>query len=106
MIARMWHGRTPLDKAEAYALFLDTRAMPDYRAVPGNLGAQVLRRDEDGVAHFVTLSYWESEDAIRTFVGGASTREELLKAKYYTEDEGFLLEFEPQVVHYEVRSAG
>lgn len=101
MIARMWHGRTPLDKAEAYATFLDNRAMPDYRSTPGNLGAQVLRRDEGGVAHFLTLSYWEDEDAIRAFAGA-----NLLKAKYYSEDEGFLLEFEPEVVHYEVRSAG
>lgn len=34
MIARIWHGRTPLAKADAYARFLDTRAMPDYRSVP------------------------------------------------------------------------
>lgn len=101
MIARLWHGRTPLDKADAYGNFLDTRAMPDYRSVPGNLGAQVLRRDEGDVAHFLTLSYWESEDAIRAFAGT-----NLRKAKYYSEDEDFLLEFEPEVLHYEVRSAG
>lgn len=101
MIARLWHGRTPKAKAEAYCAFLDTRAMPDYRSVPGNLGAQVLRHDEGDVAHFVTLSYWDSEDAIRAFAGT-----ELLKAKYYPEDADYLLEFEPEVVHYEVRSAG
>jgi heme-degrading monooxygenase HmoA len=101
VIARLWHGRTPLDKADAYGTFLDTRAMPDYRSVPGNLGAQVLRRDEGDVAHFLTLSYWESEDAIRAFAGA-----NLRTAKYYSEDEDFLLEFEPEVQHYEVRSAG
>lgn len=101
MIARLWHGTTRLDRADAYAVFLGDRAMPDYRATPGNLGAQVLRRDEGGIAHFVTVSYWENEDAIRAFAGS-----EPLKAKYYPEDEGFLLEFEPQVVHYEVQSAG
>jgi heme-degrading monooxygenase HmoA len=101
MIARLWHGTTRVDRADAYSTFLGERAMPDYRGTPGNLGAQVLRRDEGDVAHFVTLSYWESEDAIRSFAGT-----DLLKPKYYPEDESFLLEFEPQVVHYEVRSAG
>ena len=101
MIARLWHGTTRLDRADAYASFLDGRAMPDYRGTPGNLGAQVLRRDEDGIAHFLTLSYWEDEDAIRAFAG-----DDLLKARYYPEDSDFLLEFEPEVVHYEVRSAG
>lgn len=101
MIVRVWHGRTPIAKADAYTAFLDQRAMPDYRGTPGNLGAQVLRRDEGDVAHFLTLSYWENEDAIRAFAGN-----EPLAAKYYPEDEGFLLELEPQVTHYEVRSAG
>ncbi|HEV8692766.1 MAG TPA: antibiotic biosynthesis monooxygenase [Lysobacter sp.] len=101
MIARIWHGRTAIAKADAYAAFLDTRAMPDYRSVAGNLGAQVLRREEGDVAHFLTLSYWESEQAIRAFAGA-----DLLKAKYYPEDADFLLELEPEVVHYEVMSAG
>lgn len=99
MIARIWHGRTPLAKADAYSRFLDTRAMPDYRSVSGNRGAQVLRRDDGEVAHFLTLSYWDSEAAIRAFAG-----DDLLAAKYYPEDADFLLEFEPRVVHYEVTS--
>ncbi len=101
MIARLWHGTTRLDRADAYCDFLDQRAMPDYRGTPGNLGAQVFRRDDGEVAHFLTLSYWENEDAIRAFAG-----DDLCKAKYYPEDEGFLLEFEPRVTHYDVRSAG
>lgn len=101
MIARMWHGRTRLEKADEYASFLEARAMPDYRGTPGNLGAQVLRRDEGQVTHFLTLSYWESEDAIRAFAG-----DDVLQARYYPEDAGFLLEFEPQVQHFDVACAG
>jgi heme-degrading monooxygenase HmoA len=99
VIARFWHGRVPLDRADAYAAFLEARALPDYRAVPGNLGAHVLRRDEGDVAHFMTLSWWESEAAIRAFAGDAP-----LQAKYYPEDAGFLLEFEPEVLHYALAS--
>ena len=99
MIARFWHGRVPLAKADAYADFLEARAMPDYRSVPGNLGAHVLLRDDGDIAHFMTLSWWESEAAIRAFAG-----DDLLRAKYYPEDAGFLLEFEPEVVHYALSS--
>lgn len=101
MIARLWHGRTRRDRADAYCAFLEERAMTDYRAVPGNLGAQAWRRDEGEVSHFLTISYWQDEDAVRAFAG-----EDMLKAKYYPEDNDYLLEFEPQVVQYEVRCAG
>ena len=97
MIARLWHGRVPSSKAEAYRAFLNARAIPDYRSIPGNLSVHVLERREGDVTHFITLTFWESLDAIRKFAG-----EDLERAKYYPEDAGFLLEFEPGVVHYDV----
>ena len=101
MIARMWHGRVPREDADAYEAFLAERAIPDYRSIAGNLGVRVLRRDADDAVHFATLSFWESEAAIRAFAG-----DDLLKAKYYPEDADFLLEFEPRVVHYAVTASG
>lgn len=100
MIVRVWHGRTPLTRGDAYARFLVERAIPDYRATAGNLGAGVLRRDEDEVAHFLTVSLWPSRDAIAAFAG-----DEIEVAKYYPEDRDFLLEFEPQVRHYDLVGA-
>ena len=97
MIARMWHGRVPTSKAQAYQEFLNRRAIPDYRAVPGNLSVHILERQEGEVTHFVTLTFWENMEAIRGFAG-----EDVERAKYYPEDQDFLLEFEPGVVHYEV----
>ena len=97
MIARLWHGRVPSSKAEAYRAFLNARAIPDYRSIPGNLSVHVLERREGDVTHFITLTLWEGLDAIRAFAG-----EDLERAKYYPEDAGFLLEFEPGVVHYDV----
>ena len=101
MIVRMWHGRTFPEQADAYDAFLAARAIPDYRSTPGNLAACVLRRDEPDATHFITLTHWESEEAIRAFAG-----DDLLKARYYPEDENFLLEFEPRVLHYRVTAAG
>ncbi|MEI7036501.1 antibiotic biosynthesis monooxygenase family protein [Fulvimonas yonginensis] len=97
MICRMWHGRTLRSKADAYARFLAERAVPDYRSVPGNLDVTVLRRDEGDTTHFVTVTRWASEDAVRAFAG-----DDLLKARYYPEDRDYLLEFEPLVQHYQV----
>src|SRR5579864_2003128 len=93
----MWHGRTLRSKADAYARFLEQRAIPDYRSVPGNLSVAVMRRDDDAVTHFLTVTHWISESSISAFAG-----DDPLRAKYYPEDEGYLLEFEPLVQHYTV----
>jgi heme-degrading monooxygenase HmoA len=97
MIARMWHGVTRADRADEYSAFLRDRALPDYRGVPGNLAAYILRRIEGGQAHFLTLTFWTSRQAIQAFAGPAIER-----ARYYPEDSDFLLAFEPTVLHYDV----
>ena len=97
MIARLWHGRVPAAKAERYRAFLNARAVPGYRVVPGNLAVHVLERAEGDVTHFVTLSFWTDMDAIRRFAGADAE-----VAKYDPEDAEFLLEYEPTVLHYEV----
>ena len=48
-------------------------------------------------AHFLTLTHWDSLEAIEAFAGA-----DISKAKYYREDADFLLEFEPTVEHYEL----
>lgn len=96
-VVRMWHGRVPTSKADAYRKFTNGRAIPDYQSVPGNLSVHVLERREGDVTHFITLTFWENLDAIRAFAG-----EDVEKAKYYPEDADFLLEYEPRVMHYEV----
>lgn len=97
MIARTWHGRTRASDSDSYLAYLYKTGMPGYRATPGNKGAWVLRRIEGDVCHFTTLTFWESRDAIRAFAG-----ENIEVARYYSDDEKYLLEFEPTVTHYEV----
>jgi heme-degrading monooxygenase HmoA len=97
MIARMWHGRTLIAKADTYAALMNRLAIPDYRAIPGNLAVHILRRDDGEVAHFITFTLWESLAAIEKFAGTPVDQ-----AKYYPEDRDFLLEFELQVLHWEV----
>ena len=97
MIARMWRGRVLTSKADAYREFVNQRAIPDYQSVPGNISVYILERREGDITHFITLTFWESLDAIKGFAG-----EDVEVAKYYPEDQDFLLEFEPTVLHYEV----
>ena len=99
MIARIWHGRTPVAKGDAYLAFLIDRAVPDYQSVPGNRSVKILRHNEDGVTHFLIITEWESREAIESFAGA-----DIDRAKYYPEDTDFLLEFEPIVTHYELHS--
>jgi heme-degrading monooxygenase HmoA len=93
----MWHGRVPTSKAKAYREFLNSRAIPDYQSVDGNISVHILERTEGEVTHFITLTFWKDMESIKAFAG-----EEAETAKYYPEDNDFLLEFEPKVVHYEV----
>ena len=97
MIVRMWHGRVQTSKAQDYREFVNSRAIPDYQSVDGNLSVHILERQEGEVTHFVTLTFWRDMESIKGFAG-----EDIEAAKYYPEDKDYLLEFEPTVVHYEV----
>lgn len=97
MIARTWHGAVPEDKADAYHKYLLRTGIPDYKDTPGNQGVYIFRRVSDGLAHFLLLTIWDSWDAIRAFAGDDPER-----ARYYAEDEEYLVELEPNVTHYDV----
>ena len=97
MIVRMWHGRVPASKADAYRNFVNARAIPDYQSVEGNISVHILERNEGDVTHFITLTFWKDMESIKGFAG-----DDVEAAKYYPEDKDFLLEYEPKVVHYEV----
>ena len=97
MIARTWHGRVPAAKADDYRAFLDRSGLSDYRATPGYRGILVLRRTQNDVTHFELTTLWDSWAAIRSFAGDDPER-----ARYYPEDDDFLLEKEPTVTHHEV----
>jgi heme-degrading monooxygenase HmoA len=100
MIARTWHGRVPTDKADVYFEYLQRTGLADYANTDGNRGVQVLRRAEGDVTHYLLITLWESMEAIRRFAGDHPEQ-----ARYYDEDDMFLLEREPFVLHYELLHA-
>jgi heme-degrading monooxygenase HmoA len=99
MIARIWRGWVRTDRAAEYVDYIVGTGMAEYRNTPGNRDAQMLTRDlGDGRTEVVTMSWWDSLDSIRAFAG-----DDITAAKYYPEDEDFLIAHEDTVTHYEVR---
>jgi heme-degrading monooxygenase HmoA len=97
MVARTWRGWTRSQDAEAYVVYLEKTGMRAYRTTPGNQGAWIMRRDEGDRTEFVTLSFWESLDAIRGFAG-----DDVDRAVFYAEDDRFLVEREERVRHWQL----
>jgi heme-degrading monooxygenase HmoA len=100
MIARVWDGVTAARDGEAYAEYVRGTGVAALAATEGNQGVYLFRRTEGDRAHFRVLSLWDSMDGIRTFAGPDPQ-----KARYYPEDERFLLAKEPLVAHYDVVGA-
>ena len=95
MIERVWRGWTTADKADAYQHFLQHDFLPAAHAIPGFRGARVLRRDHGDEVEFVTLTHFDSLDAIRAFAG-----DDLEKAHIAPEARDLLSRGDERVAHY------
>lgn len=97
MIARLWHGKVPSEKAADYYRYLQETGLKDYAAVAGNRGIFLLKKEDKEATHFYTLTFWENTEAVKAFAGEA-----MEQARYYPEDAAYLLEPEPTVTHFDV----
>jgi len=97
VIARTWTGVVRRADADAYADYIRETGFAEYGRTAGNRGAWMLRRDDGERTEFVTLSMWDSVDAIKAFAG-----EDIEAAVLYPEDERYLVGGASSVVHYEV----
>jgi heme-degrading monooxygenase HmoA len=99
MIARMWHGVVPVEKADCYARYLadSDLGVRAYQAICGNRGVSLLRRVEGNRIHFLLISFWDSEAAVREYTGP-----DIERARYFEYDLECLVEPEETVTHYEV----
>jgi hypothetical protein len=66
-IARIWRGRTTRARADEYAAYLHEHGIKPL--ADKALGVQMLREDRAGESEFVTISYWESVEAMSRFAG-------------------------------------
>jgi heme-degrading monooxygenase HmoA len=97
MTARIWHGKTSIANYKAYEEFLKMIAIPDYQKTKGFEGLTFLKSIHNEEGHFTLITFWENVEVIKNFAG-----EDFEKAKYYPQDNNFLLEFEEKVQHHEV----
>lgn len=95
-IARVWHGRVPAEKADAYAAYLAS-AITKFRTLPGNLGYEMLREDGGAETHFMVVSYWTTAEAIHAYAG-----DDISRTRALPRDPEFLIDAEPLVHNYRV----
>lgn len=69
MIARLWHGVTSHENKNEYEHLLRGEILPGIHRVEGYRGAYLLRREVPEGAEFVTLTIFDSMDAVRRFAG-------------------------------------
>ena len=100
MIARIWRGWTKASDADEYLDYVLKTGAREYRETPGNRGAYVLRRQQGDRTEFLTLSFWDSLEAVKKFAG-----EEVARAVFYPEDDRFLVDRERTVSHFELIDA-
>jgi len=96
-IMRLWHGKVDIEKADEYEKFMIKRAVPDYSSVDELLKLYFQRRNEKTISHFLLITIWDSLESVKNFAG---TEPEL--AKYYPEDDYFLLEKEKYTTLYQI----
>jgi heme-degrading monooxygenase HmoA len=89
-IVRIWRGRTKRERADEYETY-------NYEAgikplIEKALGVQTLREDREHETEFVTISYWESVEAMSAFTGGDPN-----KIHHLERDKEFLIELPKNV---------
>jgi hypothetical protein len=89
-VVRIWRGRTLRDRADAYEAYSYEAGIRPL--IEKALGVQMLREDRENETEFVTISYWESIEAMTRFTGG-----DPMKIHHLERDEEFLIELPREV---------
>lgn len=97
-VARIWRGRTRRADAEAYAGYLAEHGIPPL--VETALAVQLLREDREDESEFVTISWWESVEAMSRFAG-----EDPMRIHHLPRDPEFLIELPDRVQVLQVVAA-
>ena len=97
-IARIWRGRTRRDRADEYEAY-------NYEAgikplIAKAMGVQTLREDGEHETEFITISYWESVEAMSRFTGGDPTA-----IHHLPRDPEFLIELPERVQILRIRAS-
>lgn len=97
-IVRIWRGRAPRDRADEYEVY-------NYEAgikplISKALGVQTFREDRENETEFMTISYWQSVEAMASFTGADPT-----DIHHLERDVEFLIELPRSVQILELRKS-
>lgn len=97
-IARIWRGCTPRHRADEYEAYnYDAGIKPLLETA---MGVQTLREDREHETEFVTISYWESIEAMSNFTGTDPTA-----VHHLDRDAEFLIELPDRIQVLEIRTS-
>ncbi len=101
MIGRIWHGWTTPANADIYENLLKEEIFVGIqgREIPGYHGIHLFRREVGDEVEFITLMWFDTIDAVRTFAG-----EDYEVAVVPPKARLLLKRFDPRSQHYEVRA--
>jgi heme-degrading monooxygenase HmoA len=99
MIARIWHGWTKPEHADAYQAMLKPELLPGLSKAKGFQGSYLLRRALGDEVEFVTMILWDSIEAIRA-VAGANYEAAVIPE----ERRRYVHRFDAKAMHFEVLS--
>ncbi len=97
-IARIWRGRTPRAKADRYATYLYEEGIRPLEEKA--LGVQLFREDHGMETEFMTISYWDSVEAMSNFAGP-----DPMRVHHLERDAEFLIELPRGVQVLEIVTA-
>jgi heme-degrading monooxygenase HmoA len=97
-VIRIWRGRTRPEVADAYEAYnYEVGIKP---LIEKAMGVQTFREDRDGETEFMTISYWESREAMSSFAGDDPTR-----IHHLERDAEFLIELPTSVQVLDLRTS-
>jgi heme-degrading monooxygenase HmoA len=94
MIMRVWHGFTSAKDADKYDQMLRDEILPGIHRIDGYKGTWLLRRNVGDEVEFMTITTWDSWDAIQRFAPDG-------KSVIHPKAHGLLTHFDEQSVHYD-----
>jgi len=97
MIARTWRGAVRAAEADAYLDYVRETGVAASRATPGNRGFWLLHRVDGERAELLTVSFWDSLEAVKGFAG-----EDVSRAVFYPGDDAYLVDRDLHVDHWTV----
>jgi len=99
MIARVWHGYTKPEHADAYEAMLKPELLPGISKVKGYKGSYLLRRNAGAEVEFITILLWDSIDSIK-----AVSDADYETAVIPEERRKYLAHFDAKAAHFEIAS--